>query len=116
MPKILLEAGQAAFYCNGCNRVHSINLTIEGMPKWGFNGSEIAPTFTPSILCRYKHPKGYTNDNPAPADFNGEIVTDICHSFVTDGRIQYLSDCTHDLAGQTIGLPEFKWSDEDESN
>ena len=29
-----------------------------------------------------------------------------CHSFVTDGRIQFLADCTHPLAGQTVDLPE----------
>ena len=28
-----------------------------------------------------------------------------CHSFVTDGRIQFLSDSTHVLAGQTVDLP-----------
>jgi hypothetical protein len=114
MPKILLEAGQAAFYCNGCKRVHSINVKYEGMPKWGFNGNVESPTFTPSILAKYTHPKGYTNDNPAPADFSGDYVTDVCHTFITDGKIQYLGDCTHELAGQTIELPEFKWSDEDD--
>ena len=31
-----------------------------------------------------------------------------CHSFVTDGRIQFLSDCTHALAGQTVDLPDIK--------
>jgi hypothetical protein len=30
----------------------------------------------------------------------------VCHSFVTDGRIQFLSDCTHELAGQTVDLPD----------
>ena len=30
----------------------------------------------------------------------------ICHSFVTDGKIQFLSDCTHGLAGQTVELSE----------
>jgi len=41
-------------------------------------------------------------------------VHKVCHSFVTDGNIQYLGDCTHELAGQTIELPEFKWSTDDE--
>jgi hypothetical protein len=31
----------------------------------------------------------------------------ICHSFVRDGRIEFLSDCTHRLAGQTVDLPDF---------
>lgn len=36
------------------------------------------------------------------------IVTDcvVCHSFVTAGRIEFLPDCTHALAGQTVDLPE----------
>jgi hypothetical protein len=28
-----------------------------------------------------------------------------CHSFVTDGRIQFLGDCTHHPVGQTVPLP-----------
>lgn len=34
-------------------------------------------------------------------------VEKVCHSFVTDGRIQFLADCTHDLAGLTVDLPDF---------
>ena len=26
----------------------------------------------------------------------------------TDGRIQFLGDCTHHLAGQTVDLPDFE--------
>jgi hypothetical protein len=114
MPKMLLEAGQAAFYCLGCKRVHGINVEIDGTPKWTFNGSVTEPTLSPSILSRYRHPKGYSNENPAPADFDGEYVTEVCHSFVRGGNIEYLSDCTHELAGKTIELPEFTWGDEDD--
>jgi hypothetical protein len=35
-----------------------------------------------------------------------ERKTFVCHSFVTDGRIQYLGDCTHAMAGQTVDLPD----------
>jgi hypothetical protein len=31
----------------------------------------------------------------------------VCHSFVTDGRIQFLDDSTHELAGETADLPEW---------
>jgi hypothetical protein len=31
----------------------------------------------------------------------------VCHSFVTDGRIQFLTDCTHAFAGRTVDLPEW---------
>ena len=101
------------FYCPGCKRVHSVNFNPDHL--WNFNGDIDKPTLSPSVLVSYRHPKGYSNDNPAPVGFNGEYVTDICHSFVTDGRMQFLGDCTHDLAGQTVELPEFKWSEEDES-
>ena len=29
-----------------------------------------------------------------------------CHSFVRSGRIEFLSDSTHALAGQTVDLPD----------
>ncbi|BAS10570.1 hypothetical protein AHiyo4_39920 [Arthrobacter sp. Hiyo4] len=28
-----------------------------------------------------------------------------CHSFVRNGHIEFLSDSTHELAGQTMALP-----------
>src|SRR3546814_5434913 len=67
-------------------------------PRWGYNGNPESPTFTPSILVSYNGPDAGRNGAP-PA---------ICHSFVTDGRIQFLGDCTHALASQTVDLPEFK--------
>jgi hypothetical protein len=30
----------------------------------------------------------------------------VCHSFITDGFIQFLDDCTHPLAGQTVEIPD----------
>ena len=32
----------------------------------------------------------------------------ICHVFIKEGKIEYLSDCTHSLAGTTIDLPDWK--------
>lgn len=111
----ILNGGGIGFYCPGCKHAHVINVdATNGRPLWTFNGNQDAPTFTPSVLVKYKHPKGYSNNNPAPADFKGEMVTDVCHTFVTDGRIQYLSDCTHELAGQTIDMVDFKWSENDD--
>ncbi len=34
----------------------------------------------------------------------------VCHTFVTDGRIQFLGDCTHVMAGQTVDLPVWRRS------
>lgn len=64
---------------------HAVNST------WTFNGDFEHPTFSPSILV---------NDDRAAPDLPR------CHSFVRDGRIQFLGDCTHALAGKTVELPE----------
>jgi hypothetical protein len=66
-------------------------------PRWGYNGNPDAPTFTPSVLVQY---------NGRDAGVDGAPPA-VCHAFVTDGRIQFLGDCTHSLAGQTVELPDF---------
>lgn len=68
-------------------------------PRWGFNGDLAKPTFTPSILSRWDEWQGA---NVAPKQ-------NVCHSFVNNGMIQLLSDCTHALAGQTVELPELEY-------
>lgn len=65
-----------------------------GKPHWGFNGDFEKPTLTPSVLKSW--PEG------------PERTPKVCHSFVTDGRIQFLGDCTHKFAGQTVDLPEIE--------
>ena len=93
-------------YCPGCEQHHLLDS------RWTFNGNFEQPTFTPSLLSKYRHPKGYTNNNPAPLDWQGEYIEEVCHSFITDGKIQFLGDCTHKLKNQTVELPENKWPDE----
>ena len=77
-----------AFHCVACGCAHSIN------DRWGFNGDLENPTITPSILV-----------NGDPRLLNPAVPR--CHSFVTNGKIHYLEDCTHLFAGQTIDLPDF---------
>lgn len=89
------EPGKFIFYCPGCKVYHGIWTEGDG-PRWQFNGDLEKPTVSPSILVTYLHATG----------------TDICHSFVKEGMIQFLSDCTHELAGQTIELK----SEEDVTN
>ena len=86
--------GSLWFFCNGCDLPHSLNVGPGAGPRWGYNDNAEAPTFTPSVLSRY--------------GMHGKDV--VCHSFVTDGRIQYLGDCTHILAGQTVDLPNWEES------
>jgi hypothetical protein len=71
------------YYCKGCESLHYVDS------RWTFNGDFDNPTFTPSVKVEVGH-------YPDPPD--------VCHFFVTDGKIQYLNDCTHKLAGQTIEL------------
>jgi hypothetical protein len=95
LSKILFRGagGTLFFECPGCEIPHGINIGESVGPCWTYNGNADKPTFTPSILVRYPW---------------GENRTEcICHSFVTDGRIQFLSDCTHALAGQTVDIPDF---------
>jgi hypothetical protein len=87
---------QIIFWCPGCNDIHAIR---DGSSGWTFNGNHEKPTFTPSVLTwQGKEPQDkrpYRN----------------CHSFVTDGNIQFLSDSTHELANQTVPLPPLpKWA------
>lgn len=94
-----LEGGKVAFKCPGCDQAH--HVTVDGSRGWTFNGDGDRPTFSPSVLVR----TGSAVD-PAFIDKPGDPPT-ICHSFVTDGSIRFLDDCTHALAGQTVDLPDW---------
>lgn len=102
-----LEGGLVYFRCPGCKTGHQVRVEGDGSPKWGFNGDGDRPTFTPSILVRTGHfveLHGKHCDKSGDPEWPCDCVC--CHSFVTDGRIQFLSDCTHELAGQTVDLPD----------
>jgi len=78
------------FHCPGCEYSHPFEIEAPNGTGWTWNGSMDAPTFTPSLLV------------------HGGGQSPRCHSFVTDGRIQFLSDCTHKLVGQTVEIPEWE--------
>lgn len=99
------------FRCPGCEDVHGVVIETEN--GWSWNTDLTSPTFAPSVLVRAVQWGG----EPEPAKAatrrarHPNVATGgqtVCHSFVTDGRIQFLGDCTHALAGQTVDLPE--WS------
>jgi hypothetical protein len=107
------------FYCPGCKEPHAVRTNSPD--GWTFNGNGDAPTFQPSVLVRTGHhvpdfaqlyPPGvepscwctYKAEHPEDPD-PFECV--VCHSFVTDGRIQFLADSTHELSGQTVELPDY---------
>lgn len=67
------------FMCPGCNCYHMFD------GRWAWNGDMDRPTFSPSLGV-----------------FMG--TEQQCHSFVRDGRIEFLTDSRHHLAGQTVEM------------
>jgi len=116
MPKAILSETNpthVGFYCEGCKHMHYVNTAPQQSgPLWGFNGDLESPTLTPSVLNRTGHycqgqkqPPDCWNCNDAAA--NGyEGMCSVCHIFVTDGMIEYLSDCTHHMAGKKVPLKD----------
>ena len=73
---------------------------------WTWNNDREKPTLSPSILVRSTVPITDEERDRIMAGETFEPRPLVCHSYVTDGRIQFLSDCTHALAGQTVDLPD----------
>lgn len=103
MPKLLPYAtsstddttGGYMFWCPGCKEHHGFRTrSPDGKgPVWTFDGNLEAPTFSPSLLC-------FRTDRDT-----GKRKT-LCHLFLKAGKLQFLNDCPHELAGQTVDLPE----------
>lgn len=106
-----LEGGRLMFRCPGCDGAHQVTIGEGPGPRWGFNGDYDRPTFTPSVLVRWTEadppvtPENLEEWRRSP--WPQKKVEKVCHSFVTDGQIQFLGDCTHALAGQTVPLKPF---------
>jgi len=105
------------FHCPGCDKGHGV--IIDGSRGWVWNKDLEKPTLSPSILV---NGRAFTKRGQADFDAwheagcprreDGELhqfesEPTVCHSFVTDGRIQFLNDSTHALAGQTVDLPDW---------
>lgn len=81
------------FFCPGCRGIHTIN------DSWKIDETVVGVTIKPSVLVRVpNHPQ-----------------LERCHSFITNGEIRFLGDCTHDLKNKTVPLPEFEMWDEGRS-
>jgi len=108
--------GQIAYWCPGCNTTHAVRIAAHGRDGWTWNGDVDRPSFHPSILTRHYQisPEGLEmirrGERPKDRErYPGADV--ICHCFVRNGRIEFLNDCTHALAGQTVDMP--KWTEPD---
>lgn len=104
------DASHVAFWCPGCEEFHTIRVRPSPSPSWEWNGDYDKPTFAPSVLIRRGHyvpgQEGkdcwcsYEKRVGEPPSFS----CGVCHSFVREGRIEFLGDCTHWLAGKTVPL------------
>lgn len=84
------------YWCQGCKRPHCVTTGERAAePRWKWDGNAEAPTFSPSVLVTR----------------TGPVVNDRCHTFIRGGMVDFLSDCTHALAGQTLPLPDWPYAD-----
>ena len=91
-----VRGGLFSGWCPGCDTFHQVPVNPVNPKGWTFTGTPEKPTLAPSLLVSWDD---YTDSPDTP-------VKRVCHSFVREGRWEFLSDCTHSLAGQTVDLPE----------
>lgn len=116
---LLAGDGLIDFWCPGCQEMHSINVGDPlgvlrgGVGGWTFDNNYDKPTFSPSVLVTGGHhcSPPWQPGQPCWCTYNAEHPDDPspfkcerCHSFVRAGRIEFLADCSHPLAGQTVDL------------
>jgi hypothetical protein len=83
------EDASPSYSCPGCGLRHIVNVDRNRPgPCWEWNGDKERPTISPSVNVRWEYAG----------------VERICHHFVRNGSIEFLSDSTHKLAGQTVPL------------
>lgn len=81
-------AGGVEIGREGYSGLHMLPVNSpEKQPSWDWDGNLEAPTLSPSILTHL-----------------GNDVT--CHSFLRGGVFEFLSDCSHALAGQHVPIPD----------
>jgi hypothetical protein len=105
------------FQCPGCGDIHAAWTQPHGQggAVWQWNGSMDKPTFSPSLLITSGHhiashkPGGscWCTWNATHPDQPAPFTCYRCHSFIKDGQIQFLGDCTHAMAGKTVEIPEW---------
>jgi len=82
-----------AFHCPGCDHAHVYYTS--GPVVWSFDGNMETPTFSPSLLNRCP-------DHTDPKQR-------LCHLTLASGMLHFYPDCSHDLAGRVVELPEYPY-------
>jgi hypothetical protein len=79
------------YWCPGCDALHGIAIRPDVQSNgasWTFTGTLDRPTYEPSQLFALKGPP-----------------RKVCHTFIRNGLIEFLTDSTHAMAGRTVPLP-----------
>lgn len=93
-----------AHWCPACKEMHRLP------DGWTFsNGDLEKPSFQPSFLHG-----GILTVKDSNGQWMGEWVLDalgkpipyVCHYILTDGILNFCPDCTHEMAGKSVPLPE----------
>lgn len=91
--KVLLHKGYLYWECPAQN-CGLVRIPVEGDRKWTWNGNLDKPTLAPSVRITWDF-------GVAP-----NRVSNCCHFNVTDGQIVFHDDCTHELKGKTLAMPD----------
>lgn len=87
------------YWCPGCDALHGIAILPDRQDNgagWSFSGTLECPTYSPSQLTKTKLMR----------DDTGKEKEFVCHTFIRNGQIEFLNDCTHELKGKTVPLPQ----------
>lgn len=114
--KLRIASDGPMWWCPACESYHPAG-------RWQFNGDYENPTFSPSFQVRTGHYADGNKDEcycnwaerfPNEEPLSACMRCAICHTFVRNGKIEYLADSTHEYAGKTVDLPTpTKWLEDD---
>lgn len=106
MARVRSDGASVSFKCPGCGDEHRVPVQ-SAATSWSWNGSVDRPTLFPSLMVRAGHFAPHWKQGDAcwcGKDYPFQCYQ--CHSFIRDGKIEFLADCSHKLAGQMVDLPE----------
>jgi len=100
-----IKNGELIWHCPGCDESHMV--PVEGPNAWEFNGDIQYPTLSPSIkvtgvekMTDAEYEELREGKTIVPRPF-------VCHSFLKNGVMEFLSDSTHSRAGQSVALEAY---------
>lgn len=92
-----LSSGWVSFHCPACGYGHAVPVngtTAKDSTgkdvSWEWNNNLELPTLKPSIMVNRVAFPGYPK----------------CHIIITDGKLHFMGDCSHDLKGKVVEMED----------